>query len=149
MNRPKITRWLRVTWTVFWGTLAVLLVALWVRSYWWQDTIGYHGVFATRSLVSHSGWVYAGELYSPQVRGWKFGSQPVTDTFDLRRQFAVAFFDERPRFVCAACPHWLILLTIGSATVAPWLTWRFRVRTLLAITAFVASILGLIAWASI
>jgi hypothetical protein len=31
-------RKLRIAWSVGWGVLCLLLVALWVRSYWWRDT---------------------------------------------------------------------------------------------------------------
>ena len=142
-------RKLRIAWSVAWGVVAVLLVVLWVRSYWQQDNVGYRDASATKSIVSHSGWIYVGELYSMQTRGWKLGSEPITERFDLRRQFAVAIFDERPRFVCVAFPHWLLLLAIGSIAMVPWLRWHFRVRTLLVITALVASLLGLVTWASI
>ena len=30
-------RKLRIAWSVAWGLLAVILIALWVRSYWWMD----------------------------------------------------------------------------------------------------------------
>jgi len=30
-------RKLRITWSVAWGMVAVLLCVLWVRSYWWMD----------------------------------------------------------------------------------------------------------------
>src|SRR4051794_19852377 len=30
-------RKLRIAWSVFWGLACVLLVVLWVRSYWWED----------------------------------------------------------------------------------------------------------------
>src|SRR5690242_8328604 len=32
-------RKLRIAWSVVWGSLAALLIVVWVRSYWWQDTI--------------------------------------------------------------------------------------------------------------
>src|SRR6476659_10578089 len=30
-------RKLRIAWSAFWGLACVLLIALWVRSYWWCD----------------------------------------------------------------------------------------------------------------
>jgi hypothetical protein len=33
-------RKLRIAWSVAWGIVAVLLIALWVRSYWVADVIG-------------------------------------------------------------------------------------------------------------
>jgi hypothetical protein len=32
-------RKLRIAWSVGWGVLTVLLIALWVRSYRWQDQV--------------------------------------------------------------------------------------------------------------
>ena len=34
-------RELRIAWSVGWGLVAVLLCALWVRSYWWADALWY------------------------------------------------------------------------------------------------------------
>jgi hypothetical protein len=30
---------LRIAWSVAWGVVCLLLVVLWVRSYWWADAI--------------------------------------------------------------------------------------------------------------
>ena len=32
-------RKLRIAWSVVWGLAAVLLIVLWVRSYWWHDCV--------------------------------------------------------------------------------------------------------------
>src|SRR6267378_2351347 len=45
----RFLRYLRITWTVFCGIACVLLIALWVRSYRWQERIviglyGEHGM---------------------------------------------------------------------------------------------------------
>src|SRR5262245_37831314 len=34
MDRPRLTRGLRIAWSVWWGILCVLLVVLWMRSYY-------------------------------------------------------------------------------------------------------------------
>ena len=36
-KRPMKHRKLRIAWSVAWGIAAVMLIALWVRSYWWRD----------------------------------------------------------------------------------------------------------------
>ena len=47
MNRPRLIRGLRIAWSVWWGILCVLLIVLWVRSYWWVDQCHGDQLFAT------------------------------------------------------------------------------------------------------
>src|SRR5262245_41182892 len=39
MNRPRLIRGLRISWSMWWGILCVLLIWLWVRSYWQTDAV--------------------------------------------------------------------------------------------------------------
>src|SRR5262245_57793790 len=39
MDRPRLIRGLRIAWSVVWGILCVLLIVLWMRSYWWVTNI--------------------------------------------------------------------------------------------------------------
>src|SRR5438045_1726743 len=41
---------LRIAWSVFWGAACVLMVALWARSYRWQDTCHIASHLELRSL---------------------------------------------------------------------------------------------------
>jgi hypothetical protein len=142
-------RKLRIAWSAICGIMTVLLIVLWARSFWRSDSARYRGSAVTRMVVSENGVAYVGEWYPNQSPGWKFSSTPVTEPIvSIRQQLAVAYFDERPRDVCLAFPHWLLLLPFAILTVAPWLNWHFRVRTLLIITTAVAALLGLVAWAS-
>src|SRR5215212_8964377 len=51
-------RKLRIAWSVFWGLAAVLLIVLWVRSYWWWDEL-----YTPTSVKRY----YSPELSSRQV----------------------------------------------------------------------------------
>src|SRR5689334_7673711 len=42
-------RKLRIAWLAMWGLLTVLLLVLWVRSYWWIDVIDW---FGSKTLIS-------------------------------------------------------------------------------------------------
>src|SRR5262245_33628800 len=42
MERTKLVRGLRIAWSVWCGILCVLLVLLWVRSYWWSNALVIH-----------------------------------------------------------------------------------------------------------
>src|SRR3954462_13903444 len=58
-------RKLRITWTVLWGIACVLLVELWVRSYWHQDLLTY--VWRTESegygVKSNTGQLVVARYY--------------------------------------------------------------------------------------
>jgi hypothetical protein len=43
-------------------------------------------------------------------------------------------------------PYWVMVTACVALTIAPWLRWRFSLRTLLIATALVAVVLGLIVW---
>src|SRR6185295_8758219 len=51
---PPRFRKLRIAWAVFWGLACVLLIVLWVRSYWGVDLVNVKGVQLT-SAVGHTG----------------------------------------------------------------------------------------------
>lgn len=142
------SRKLRIAWSVIFGVAAAAVFALWVRSYWRADTACYQGSAIMRMVVSQNGVIYAGDWYQNLSSGWKFGSAASERIENKWDQLAVAYFDERPRDVCIAFPHWLLLLPLAILAVAPWINWHFSVRTLLMITTAVAALLGLVAWGS-
>jgi hypothetical protein len=45
-------------------------------------------------------------------------------------------------------PHWFLVLLSAAFATAPWIRWRFSLRTLLIATTLVAVVLGLIVWAA-
>src|SRR5687768_3098576 len=48
-DRPRLFRGLRIAWSVAFGTLCVLLVVLWVRSYWRSESIAFSS--RTQSII--------------------------------------------------------------------------------------------------
>src|SRR5690348_12392415 len=77
-------RKLRIAWSVVWGTVAVLLVALWVRSYWRWDQIAYGASQHVFMVWSHSGVVDFMKVDRARssgafVYGWKVTILPSPD----------------------------------------------------------------------
>ncbi len=147
-------RKLQIAWSVAWGIVAVLLIALWVRSYWWcDDLVGPLG--ATRSFYvwsdkGHIGVGLVGQRMRSLADGgpWAIASEW---TGDVPPEFAAlpwlpTWAQER----CVIAPNWSLLLLTGMIATAPWLHWsrRFTTRTLLIATTLVAVGLGLIVWLS-
>jgi hypothetical protein len=76
-------RKLRIAWSVAWGVIAVLLVALWVRSYWRCDVLcrDFKG-FDSLEFMSDSGalnvaWLH-GDVASAESGGWKYGENDAS-----------------------------------------------------------------------
>src|SRR5687767_13219399 len=83
MDRPRVVRLLRIAWSISCLTACVLLIALWVRSYWWGDTFeadvpplrkmflidsthGRMGIFQTEPLTPGWRWLWTRE----RLRKW-------------------------------------------------------------------------------
>jgi hypothetical protein len=45
-----------------------------------------------------------------------------------------------------AVPIWVLAVITAAVAAAPWLTWRFSLRTLMVATMLIASLLGVIVW---
>jgi hypothetical protein len=137
-------KYLRIAVTALSLTACVLLIALWVRSYWHSD--GLEG-----GLL---GWFVEGESTQGQIRGAAYHSG-YTGAFVVDT-FAIGDFEASPLRLDFGywdggagvwVPHWFLTLVCGSFAVAPWLPWlrRFSVRTLLIAITLVAAALGSIA----
>jgi hypothetical protein len=136
-------RKLRIAWSVLWGVACVLLIMLWVRSYWARDMT--RGVIGNSGLhlnaTSLSGVVaFAFDEWRGTPHPWMFESvsnqenmvavfssvvgKPPLSWLGFRWQF-------KPNLVVVILPCWSIVLsTIALATI-PWICWRYRLHTLL------------------
>jgi hypothetical protein len=154
---------LRIAWSVLWGVLAVLLVVLWVRSYQREDTlltnvgrltwiVQINSCDGRLNLLTHqedapSGiWLHwqcespdLTRRYEKALREVQIASNSTPDpTFFVRLT--------RPFGMSARVPHWSGVLLLFGLAAAPWLRWRFTLRTLLIATMLIAIVLGLIVW---
>jgi hypothetical protein len=156
-------RKLRIAWSLGWGVMAVLLIVLWVRSYWWYDSFAYFPTSRSYGVGSIQGeLVFAATNFGPGLSSIKLGPQPqwsahseyITPTtgFPLMR-------DGRPvprtmgfgwfpavNWLYVFVPHSFPIVIVVAIVPAPWAPWqnRFSLRTLLIATTLVAVVLGLI-----
>src|SRR4051794_7644371 len=72
----------RIAWSVFWGVACVLLIVLWVRSYWWSDR-GYFftpgNIFAIESDYGVLGLVHKTDetiRLNGRILDWQLFSNP-------------------------------------------------------------------------
>ena len=140
----RLLRYLRIDFSATCLVACVLLIALWVRSYWWVDVANR----SQYSITSMQGRLCVDESFD--VLG-----NPVTrsPSFTLVNHFWGSAFETsgltiRRRGTGLAIPYWSLLLPMAALAAAPWLRWRFSLRTLLIATTLVAVGLGLIVWAA-
>jgi hypothetical protein len=142
MDRPRLTRGLRIAWSAWWGILCVLLVVLWVRSYSWKDLLSGHvgnrwfviesaeGRLAFRSQDNAGGISTTWRIDSWGTRTQRYGTR-INDDLIFR--------------------HWSLAFTFAILASLPCMVrfpsrLRFRLRTLLIATTLIAVVLGLIVW---
>jgi hypothetical protein len=122
---------LRIAWTVGCGILCLLLIVLWVRSYLVYDRVVVYYPSGLEWFIAYSNkGVYIVSSYgllAPQVhvQWWSF---------------------ERNRWGTVVClPYWFTTIVVCAVSVAPWIGYRFSLRTLLIGMTVLAVVLGLLA----
>jgi hypothetical protein len=147
-------KYLRIAVTALSLTACVLLIALWVRSYWWCDLISRMDANSqVTTLGSHRGTVYFVRM---QLRGFGAGGPPamgprpqhgwrhsISEAHIANETFKLQFSGDS---IFVLLPQWLVgpmFLAIGAAPCMPW-SRRFSLRTLLIATTLVAVGLGIV-----
>jgi hypothetical protein len=149
-------RKLRIAWSIGWGVACLLLVVLWVRSYWTIDYMRLRPMSRSEfTFWSMQGACWIGMdsnvvLYPKRfsrgaisVDSWlrNIGSNvhdpnKLWPPVDLRTQGLLKF------------SYWFSASTVAATGVAPWIRWRFSLRTLLIAMTLVAVGLGLAVYAA-
>jgi len=156
MNRPRVVRYMRITFSAACLLACVLMIGLWVRSYWWRDSAFGHVNSKLIHAISMEGRIelsrmakpnyptrlYTGQVWHEDVEVWKIHqintlpSEPTVIGFRLRRTV--------PLGIAVYLPRWFPVVLIASLAVLPWMRWRFSLRTLLLAATLVAVVLGMI-----
>jgi hypothetical protein len=149
-------RKLRIAWSVGWGILCVLMIALWMRSRQHLDLVAVSAT-ATKFIgaSSESGQLrfYTGTWSSTTA------SRNILnhESFDANighpgppiTSESAWGFSYRDNNLYARLPHWFVALVTATMASAPWirLSWRYSLRTLLVAMTLVAVGLGMIVYA--
>jgi len=154
-------RKLQIAWSVAWGTVAVLLVVLWARSYRW--TYGASGTTAAEFNYSD---VIFGDLYYSRLVPvsdktpipWRRFGHPISDAD--RRSYSNRTKPNRHLVAIrwnVFANGWLVSIPLWTPSIValvlafgPWIEQirrgRFSLRTLLVATTLIAALLGLVVW---
>lgn len=169
-------RKLRIAWSVGWGVAAVLLVALWVRSYWWVDGVRlqsngtYYLVSASQALRLEifpdrntpplvkerakigelTRRIVIPDMVNAASSTWHTFKVPAKKDPERQATSVLGFrFTTTPTIPLPVCPHWFAVTFLGLVATAPWvrtLNYRFSLRTLLIAMTLIAVGLGAIVY---
>ena len=146
----RYLRYLRIAFSVTCGIACVLLVVLWVRSYWVADTVRIPSLGPIGVSSAHGLLLVGGPRGDMQPSGWGFISastiEVTRDLFDFENA-GFKYFRDRLGWVLQF-PHWFAVAILCTLAALPWIRWRFSLRTLLIATTVVALALGLIIYAT-
>ena len=144
----KSFRYLRIAFSAFCGIAAVLLIALWGRSYAWDDSFNVHVPFMNWLGINSNRGSVKIFVNTMQSLPWEFVTEPAHDRLDaIPNNYGFALQYNRPSLY-VRIPHWLCVLVAAVFAVMPWvrIRWRFSLRTLLIVTTLVALLFGLFVW---
>jgi hypothetical protein len=166
MNRPRLFKYLRIAFSAVCLIACVLLIVLWVRSYWsrqWAYVRMLDNYVECSTCRGRFGLQILGEHFRPGERAikWNAGSKPLA----IDSQYTTFTDTPMSGFMTSVRTHrmsgnitlksWQFVAPcwfMGGLCVAvaglPWLrwSWRFSLRTLLIATTLVAVLLGLIVY---
>jgi hypothetical protein len=140
---------LRIAVSTVFGILCILLIALWIRSLTWASTL--QGVLGSERLQFTSEDGRLAVLIFPNIQSRNFPRRDWTITDGWSADTNHPQFQNwrlgkmRPKGVFAVVSWWFVVLILAMLAAAPWIRWRFSIRTLLIVTTLVAVVLGLIA----
>src|SRR5262245_50749743 len=135
-------RKLRIAWSVFSGVAAVLLIALWARSFREAESLDFH--FYPRQalvIVDHMKGCVEVQLF-PYETFVGPGRPPFAEylwkgpagMFPDRPQWRFRLPVSAPGTTRVQIPYWFLPSSLVAIGVAPWFRWRFSLRTLLITT---------------
>ena len=146
-------RKLKIASSVVCGVLCLPVIALWVRSYEFKDSIWLSGTNHGLQINSLTGHFAVYIITRPSPNSKFVPSQTAHDQISGRwvemfdKNVLGFYFGRNGRELRIDVPHWFCVLVIVMVGVVAWrIEWRFSLRTLLIGMAAVAIFLGLILW---
>src|SRR5689334_21628724 len=117
----------RVAWSVVWGVACLLLIVLWVRSYWyWDDVRCQHSMlpYGVR-IMSMRGGAYLTLKEYDASSGSHMGERLTMGVFIIDRHgervsncwFYLFDYDK------AYVPYWIVTVLSSVLAAAPWIRW--------------------------
>jgi hypothetical protein len=149
---PMKYRKLRIAFSVTCVIACVLLIVLWVRSYWMADMF-WNNETHRLCMTAASGYgrmiIWIGETQAVSDSPWD--SIPLEHFAPLPTGiwgFKTYIQTSGLKAVGLQAPHWFFFGTLALIAYLPWASWRFSLRTILIAMTLIAFMLGLAVWAA-
>src|SRR4051794_16934143 len=148
-------RKLRIARSIGWGVLAVLLVVMWARSFWYCE--GVLSVFGNVTTVRGTivvnlfDFVYGWKCENKQWAVTQASPERWSDDAPMPRWPPIRFDQSHIGVFCIELEYWFLSLLFALLGFTVWkstLVLRFSLRTLLIATTLVAVVLGLAVYVS-
>jgi hypothetical protein len=140
---PRFLRYLRIAFSVTCLIACVLLIVLWVRSYWFHDYLncpeggGWSGLGTVCVVIHPSSRETA---WHPWTQRWS-----ESDTAALLKFVSPIKWRYHTGYLATWIAYWLLTFFAFTVAMIPWFKWRFSLRTLLTVMTVLAVALGLLA----
>jgi hypothetical protein len=141
-------RKLRIAFSATCLIACVLLIVLWVQSYWLGDCYSVQIKKTWFSCSDLRGCIvltcFDATKRSDIHAGYSWGRAPrqrLDNNFPVH--FYGFYFKKSTSGLGLVVPVWFLMVVSIGCAVAPWLSWRFSLRTLLIATMLLAIVLGL------
>jgi hypothetical protein len=140
--------YLKFAFSVACGILCLLLIALWVRSYWRADWIDRFDKNELQTTVgSNSGRLIFSQLDWTQdpaghvaPHNWTHMTASAVASHEKRW----AGWVNASGLLRVAISHWVLVLPVAALAAVPWIRWRFALRTLLIAMTAIAVLLAIV-----
>lgn len=142
----------RIAVSAFSLTACLVLIALWIRSYWRLDGIVHdRGPEVTAVVTEPGGIVFEKDKYptAEVAERWTLISEPLPAIVPKPALSHPAFtWQKQPNWIAVYLPYSCLVLITAALALVPWVRWSrgFSLRTLLIATTLIAIAFGLIVW---
>jgi hypothetical protein len=138
-------RKLRIAWSVGWGVVGLLMIALWVRSYWIYSVyvrLPGNDILQVAAVSGNVGFTVINAEMQSERNTLLHDFVPNISASSWRVKL-VRGFALTPKNVTRIFLFYPVAL-IAAIAAMPWLPWRFTLRTLLIVMTLVAVGLGVV-----
>lgn len=144
---PLRFRTLRIAWSVAWGVVAVLLLALWMRSYWtwdlWDNGVRPPNGGFSSIRGSFGGHIATNPTQRSPLSDLRYYSTPVQP--NQQTSWWWIHYKRSPKLTEFIVQYWMLVLFVSIVAASPWIPLRFSLRTLLIVMTLIAAGLGTLA----